>query len=382
MPYCKQRHKYNAGCRRLARSYSVVCSAPALATKGGTPPQVVQHWRLPAGLGRMARKKDPSAYERMLGSLKGEAFEDEVCARYSALIADFQRIPAKPSGDGGLDGLSHGQTRGYCCYGPEQDPVKLNTKGLKDDTVAKFNKDLRKLLEVSFSGRQRLVHAPTNELTTVMGAGNRIKNIYLVVSWFESHRVIGPINTAFNKYKKASKLRYVDPEAHVTVLGPKDLAAGGEIDEHTLFRIENRSLFERTQEATAAAIPAKGDFDSKFDALKQRRPDRAAVIDVLAQDFQQAWASAIALDDELASTSVVLHEALEDARAGAATSARLRSLASDTPYELIAAIREDVVNRLGESFGQRLGALTTKVADGVVAGLIGECPLEWRDDSD
>ena len=47
-----------------------------------------------------------------------------MCARLQGHITDFQRIPDKPSGDGGLDGLSHGQECAYCCYGPEQDPVK------------------------------------------------------------------------------------------------------------------------------------------------------------------------------------------------------------------------------------------------------------------
>ena len=328
----------------------------------------------------MTGTKAPSAYEKILGSLEGQAFEDEVCARLQCLISDFQRIPAKPHGDGGLDGLSHGQTRGYCCYGPEQDPVKLKTKGLTGAIIEKFSKDLRRLLEVSIGQDPPLDHEPTVELVTIMGKGNRMKNIYLVSSSFESHRVIGPINTAFANYRKASELRYVDPDATVTVWGPKDLANLGAVDEHTLFRIENRTLFEHVREAKTIAIQATGDFDSKFDDLKRRRPERAADIDALAQDFRRAWASAVALDDRLASTSVVLHEALEEARTGAATSARLQSLGSDTPQGLIDTIRQDVVNRLDVSFGQRFGVLTTKVADGIVAGLIGECPLEWRGD--
>lgn len=83
----------------------------------------------------MARKANASDYEKLLGGLEGDAFQDEVSARLGSLFSDFQRIPPKPSGDGGLDGLSHGHTRAYCCYGPEQEPFKVNTKGLKDDVI-------------------------------------------------------------------------------------------------------------------------------------------------------------------------------------------------------------------------------------------------------
>lgn len=331
----------------------------------------------------MARKSNPSEYEKLLGSLDGDAFQDEVCARLQKLFTDFQRVPAKPSGDGGLDGLSHGQERCYCCYGPEQDPLKLKTKGsFKDEIVEKFNKDLRKLFELTFDKGNGLAHAPTEELGTIIGHGNKIKNVYLVASWFESHRVIGPLNTSFAKYKKASSLKYLDEDATLTIWGPKDLATLGEIDEHTLFRIANPKLFERVQNATAESLiqDAVGDFDAKFDDLKQRRPSRSEHIDEIAHDFREAWAAAIVLDDELASTSVGLHQELEEARSDAAQSARVRSMNTEDPYDLIQALSNDVVERLGQGFGDRLGSLTQKVATGVVAKLIGECPVEWRDD--
>jgi hypothetical protein len=330
----------------------------------------------------MAQRKTLSDYEKLLGGLEGDAFEFEVCARLQCLISDFQRIPRKPRGDGGLDGLSHGQERGYCCYGPEQNPVKLKTKGgLKDDIVEKFNADLRKLFELRLEANRRPVNEPNDELSTIIGEGNRVKCIYLVASWFETHRVIGPLNTAFNRYKRASDLRYIDPAATLTIWGPKDLSTLGELDEQTLFRVENRALFERLQTATTSSLPASSlaDFDAKFAYLKEKRPDRAALIDELAADFRSAWATAIALDNELSSTSLVLHEELEAARTDAARLARLRSMETDEPYKLIEAMGQNVVERLGQSFTNRIGGLTARVADGVVAGLIGECPIEWRD---
>jgi hypothetical protein len=329
----------------------------------------------------MAPKPQPSAYAKLLGGLVGDDFQDEVCERLRRLIADFQRIPAKPSGDGGLDGLSHGQTRAYCCYGPEQDPVKLKTKGdLKEEIVEKFRGDLRKLFEVEIGPTNRVAHAENKELATIIGTDTKIETIILIVSWFETHRVIGPINTAFTRYKKGSKLNYIAPNASVAIWGPKDLAGMGAVDEHTLFRIENRALLARVQAAGTAAIPpsATADFDAKFSYLKRQRPDLSAHIDALAADFRKAWAAAIALDDELASQSPRLHEALEDARTQAALSARLRSMGTTAAHELIETMRQDVMDRLGQSFGQSLGSLTSKIAAGEVARLIGDCPLEWR----
>jgi len=93
------------------------------------------------------------SYAKMLGCLEKDTFEMEVCARLATFISDFQRIPRKPNGDGGLDGLSHGQTTAYCCYGPEQEPFKTNTKGLKDDVIEKFRGDLRKLFELEHQGK-------------------------------------------------------------------------------------------------------------------------------------------------------------------------------------------------------------------------------------
>ena len=86
----------------------------------------------------MAFHSNTADYEKLIGSLEGDAFEDEVCSRLLKIFLDFQSIPAKPHGDGGLDGLSHGQKHAYCCYGPEQEVRKLENKGLKDDIVRKF----------------------------------------------------------------------------------------------------------------------------------------------------------------------------------------------------------------------------------------------------
>lgn len=320
-------------------------------------------------------------YQKLIGKLEGDAFEGEVCSRLQTIFVDFQRIPAKPQGDGGLDGLSHSQERGYCCYGPEQEVRKMNNQGLKDAIVTKFGDDLRKLFELESCNRT-LKHALNGELETIMGEDRKIKHVYLIVSWFESHRVIGPLNTRFTKYKAASQLRFVEAAATLTIWGPKDLAALGAIDEFTLFRIENPSLIKNVQTASAANLvkDGGGEFDAKFDDLKMRRPSCAARIDGLAEKFRDAWAAAIALDNDLSKNSLGLHQILESVRSDAALSAQIKSLSATDPYLLIEKMGEEVKDRIDKEFGNRFGPLTPRIAQGVVAGLVGECPIEWRDD--
>ena len=329
----------------------------------------------------MASRSNLADYEKLIERLEGNAFEVEVSARLQSVFVDFQRIPAKPHGDGGLDGLSHGQERAYCCYGPEQEARKLDNKGLKDDIVKKFSGDLRKLFELEFENR-KLKQVSNEELETIMATDRKIKHVYLVVSCFQSHRVIGPLNTNFDKYKATSLMKFVDSDATLTVWGPEDLAALGAVDEHTLFRIQNPALIACVQTASAAELVKDGgeDFDAKFDDLKQRRPGRAAKIDDIAQKLREAWAAAIALDNELSNNSLGLHQVLESVRTNAALSAQVKSMSLTDPYQLINTMSEEIAIQLGQGFGNRFGHLTPRITQGVVAGLIGECPIDWRDD--
>ena len=320
-------------------------------------------------------------YEKLLGKLEGDDFESEVCARLQTIFPDFQRIPAKPNGDGGLDGLSHSQERAYCCYGPEQEVRKLANKGLKDDIIKKFSGDLRRLFELEFE-KKKLKQVSNDALKNTMGDGRKIKNVFLVVSWFESNQVIGPLNTNFDKYKAASRLKFVDAEATLTVWGPKELAALGAVDEHTLFRIQNPGLIASVEAASAVALVKDigGGFDAKFDDLKRRRPGATPRINEIAQKLREAWAAAIALDNDLSNNSLCLHQVLESVRSNAALSAQVKSMSATDPYKLIDTMNEEVAGHLEQGFGNRFGPLTWRITQGVVAGLIGECPIDWRED--
>jgi len=329
----------------------------------------------------MTSRSNLDDYEKQLGKLEGNPFEEEVCARLQSMIVDFQHVVAKPHGDGGLDGLSHGQEHAYCCYGPEQEIRKLDNQGFKDDIVKKFSGDLRKLFELEFQGK-KLNHASNGELKTIMGEGRKIKHIRLIVSWFESHRVLGPLQTAFDKYKTTSRLQFVDSNATLTVWGPKNLAALGAVDEHTIFRIQNPALIASVQAASAAELvkDGGGDFDAKFNDLKRRQPAAATRVDEIAHKFREAWAAAIALENDLSKNSLILHQTLEAVRESAALSAQVKSMSTTDPYPLIDTMCKEVATQLGQGFGDKFGPLTPRISQGVVAGLIGECPIEWRND--
>ena len=331
----------------------------------------------------MISRSNLDDYEKQLGKLEGNSFEEEVCARLQSMIVDFQNVVAKPHGDGGLDGLSHSQEHAYCCYGPEQEVRKLENQGLKDAIVRKFSSDLRKLFELK-NEKRKLKHAPNEELRSIMGKDRKIKHVRLIVSWFESHRVLGPLQTAFDKFKSASQLQFVDENATLTVWGPKNLAALGAVDEHTLFRIQNPALIASVQAASAAELvkDGGGGFDAKFDDLKRRQPLAARRVDEIAQKFREAWAAALALDNDLSKNSLILHQTLESVREDAALSAQVKSMSATDPYVLIDTMREEVVTHLGQGFGDKFGPLTPRISQGVVAGLIGECPIEWRNDHD
>jgi hypothetical protein len=132
-------------------------------------------------------------YAESLASLEGDDFQREVCARLEGVFLGFQVVPAKPQGDAGLDGFSHHGERGYCCYGPEHDSFKTN-KRRESAIVEKFAGDLRRLFELDVKNG-KLVHKDSPEMGTILPKGRRLKHIELVVNWFESHRVLGPILT-------------------------------------------------------------------------------------------------------------------------------------------------------------------------------------------
>lgn len=336
----------------------------------------------------MAVSQPVEEFARMLGALEMQDFEDQVCGFLRRSMLDFQNVPAQPHGDGGLDGLSNGQSIAYCCYGPVQAPSKVKAKGLKADIVKKFRGDLMTLFELEAAGKgtaatSAYVHKTSAELATIIAQGNKIRTVRLVVSVFDSHQVLGPLNTSFNDFKTASQCNYVDKSASMTIWGPKELASVGTVDDLTLLRLQERAILKRVSATLSKSggmpVPSSSEFDAKFDWLLTDAKAPAALVERLREHFRKRWSEAIAVEHDLANTAVTLHEALTRARQDAAVDADLASVNATRATDLIEHMRQRLGGRLDEQTAAKFPAdIKNRLVDGELARLIGECPIDWR----
>lgn len=328
-------------------------------------------------------------YARKLGLLTGDAFEREVVVAFQQTHLGFQRVPDKPHGDGGLDGLSHSFTRGYCCYGLELQPSPGTlAAALRKKIARKFKDDLMRLFELKLV-KKKLVHAPNEVLPKVLGASLsslKLDVIRLIVNVFEDNRLIGDLRTTFDALRNASKKRYVAAQCELTIWGPEDVANNTSVSEQSLVRLDHPGLFEAIKVAEEQAKthepPGQEKFNKKFDDLLAPTLDaeeRQSVED-LRPTFKKAWSTSLLLNQQVASSLPALHEEFDRMRKTAARDARLASSKPGVdPFTLI----EDAQRRLHELMGSLVnGGLpsTTRdqLAEAETGRLIGECPLRWR----
>jgi hypothetical protein len=317
-------------------------------------------------------------YARALSQLTGDAFQEEVCVRLGNAILSFQPIPRKPQGDGGLDGISHDGEHAYCCYGPEHDTAKT-PKERTNAIVDKFRSDLRRLFELNMDGT-KVVQIENKEIATILPDGTTLKHIKLIVNWFESHRIIGPIGTAVKKYRKASCCKYVDAAASVVIWGPTELATAYPVDESTILRSRHSKFFEEVQTAAdCVAIENPSDFDVKMASLGTIcAPHQAPAIARMKEQFLADWRMALAFEQKLDGTLPTLHRALEDNRRRIAQKVAQLMIASERPQAELARagqIAQQVLAYDFETFGPQL---LEAISSGEVARLIGECPIVWE----
>jgi hypothetical protein len=316
-------------------------------------------------------------YAESLAALAGNDFESEVCARLQSVILGFQTVPAKPQGDAGLDGFSHDGERGYCCYGPEHDEFKTN-KQRENAIIEKFKSDLRRLCELEFA-KKKLVCIECPEMATILPDGRKLKHISLLLNWFESHRVLNPIFTAFAEYRVTSICRYVDVDASVVVLGPKELANQYAVDESTIIRARQRVFARRVQQiARTVAIENPKDFESKMAILREIRPDQLAAVESLTEQFRHYWRMSLAFERELDETLPTLHRTLEENRKRILTRVSQLMLSSREPWNELGKASDIAQDFLERDFGKLYGSLVQDVSSGEIARLIGECPVGWE----
>ena len=316
-------------------------------------------------------------YEHSLASLSGADFQMEVCARLQSVNLGFQSVPAKPQGDAGLDGLSHDGECGYCCYGPEHDEFKQN-RAREAAITKKFKADLRRLFELDSKGH-KLVRSVNTEMAKILPKGRKLKNIRLIVNWFESHRVLGPISTAVEEYRKVSECRYVTDDASVVVLGPRELANQYAVDEQTIIRARQRVSIQRIHD-TAASIEIENstDFDKKMETLRMTRPDNTEAISALDKQLRKNWRTALAFERELDETLPQFHQILEENRERIVVQATQLMLTDNDPGSQLIKASEFAKQLLDQDFGNCYGSLIHDVSSGEIARLIGECPIGWE----
>jgi hypothetical protein len=315
-------------------------------------------------------------YAKGLSELTSQPFEDEVCTRLERVLIGFQRVPAKPQGDGGLDGFSHGGELGYCCYGPVPNSFKRR-KELETDIIKKFTDDLLRICELLIKSK-KLIHDPNTALPNILPKGAKLNQIVLIVNWFESHKVIGPLHTSFKAFKAASKCTFVGQNAEIRIIGPKEFAQSYHADEVAIFQLRARSILTKVQGAAALLdIADPKEFDTKMALLREIRQDRIPTIELFADELRNSWRSNLAFEQELDSTLLVLHKALEDGRRRILAKVLQRMMKSAEPWNELVQMAEDAEEVLKSDF-QQYGSFVKDLSLGEVARLIGECPIGWE----
>ena len=316
-------------------------------------------------------------YADFLGALEGDEFQDHISFRLGQRFTDFEPIPASP-GDGGLDGVSHGRTHGYCCYGPVRSRHPTS-KGLAGAIIKKFRGDLQKLFELRKKGKS-WSDEPSGTLPVIFENGAKLKAIYLLCSWVEHNAVGGTLNAAFDEYKSHSAMRYIAHDCTFTVWGAKQFAGAWGVDERLQMLSNQSKVAKRISDAAATMpLPATADFDDKFEWLKQSVPESAKHIAALAEQLRTSWRLALAFDYDISSTVPTLHEAYEQAQAAADNDAAF--IQADpllTTFQRIQKLRETFEHRLAVPFQDHYGSVMTSVADGELGRRIGECTVDWR----
>jgi hypothetical protein len=316
-------------------------------------------------------------FAKGLSLLSGTDFQSAVCAHLGEALIGFQTIPAQPQGDGGLDAFSHGGLHGYCCYGPDHNAFKTN-RSREAMIIKKYCADLRRLLELGTKGKQ-LVRLPNPELGSILPQGQRLQKITLIVNSFDSHRIIGPILTKFNEYKRASACNYVSQDAEVVIQGPNELASLYGVTEVSLDRAQRRGFEKRIlASARDVTIDDPRTFDKKMGVLLEIRPDRKDAIKNLAEGLRASWRTALAFEKDLSSTVPSMHESLDAARQRILRKVSTLMLTSSDPWKELSEATEIALKILGDDFKACSGGLGEDVASGEVARLIGECTIDWQ----
>jgi len=316
-------------------------------------------------------------YIKALSGLEGDPFQDAVSALIGQSIRGFQTVPDKPQGDGGLDGFSHGGTVAYCCYGPEYSAAKT-TKDRVKAVIAKFAKDMRRLFELD-TDKTKLVHCDNEKLPKILPSNTKILEIRLIVNWFDDNEMLNPLHSLVPEYVAASKCNFVDKSVSMRIIGPKELVNEYQVDQAAVARIQHRGILDRVQNrAKGLALSDAGDFDAKMKALRVMRPGMGPAIDALEETFRENWKTSLAFENELDATVPSLRRSFDNARSQIVGAVSAIVVSAPEGSVVIDQCRRAAVEILERDFAKQYGDLVPALAEGEIARLIGECPIEFR----
>ncbi|WP_375758676.1 hypothetical protein [Corallococcus exercitus] len=334
----------------------------------------------------MAYRPICDEYARRLATLEGDDFQLEVCTLLGRNFFGFQSIPDKPGGDGGLDGLSHNHTIGYCCYGPEISGAGASPTDIKNKVLAKFYSDLRRILELDFPPNAKKgtkpVHAENKKLGSIVRPGTKITQINLCCSWFEDNTIIGLLNATFEEYKKLSKLTYVAQSCALTFQGPREIATCYAVDDHALLRLEQPDLVKILNQKPNQATQLPPDlsaFEEKMQVLANAYPQKKNRVDELRKRLLEDWSESLQIAEGLNNTAPNIYKKYEKLIKAEANKALEQSMTAEPEdfNKILSGFREAIAVRLKEElrFPQEE---VQNVANQITARLVGECPIDWR----
>lgn len=336
----------------------------------------------------MTRTREQTEAITALSLLEGDDFEDETYLLVARHCYDAQQVPAVPQGDGGIDFYTHNVSIGYCCYGPEVlgRGTTDGVKKLKKKIIEKFKSDLKRILELEETKSGKCKHRKNEGLESVLGT-SRLKCIRLFCNWFHDKGLLGPINEAFKKYKKASQCRFVTDDCAVTLIGPELIIDQYPPDDVSIFRLSRPGIAKLLNTVTSTPVgslpPPQAnqmpDFEAKFEILGKNWPGREQQVQRVKDAQIKRWRQCLLLLQKLESDHPQVHKEVERLLEAAAELANEMSLSAAPDANLVGAMVEKLAQMIHAELRGLLVQTTsaTELARMMTARLIGECPLQW-----
>lgn len=317
---------------------------------------------------------------KSLQSLNGLSFQLATESILASRFSDFQTVPRTP-GDGGLDGISHNFTAVYCCYGLDLTSVKGKAKQ-RSSVVEKFKKDLNKLIEVEVKKGSGMKYE-NKTLRGILGINAKIKVVYLLCNWFEDNTIIGTLRDHFEQYKKLSELKFITHDCSLVFTGPKEIVRDYEISTEIRLSLVNpvlSNILSKIEQDfdSKVAIESTSEFDSKFETLYKSNPSKTEQVDGLKSKMLSDWGKQISLRISLEEEQPSSSKAISDIVVYATGEAQKLSLSEKPAIDIMSALKEGLKSKIKLKFKDFSDDFIDRIADYIVASLVGICPLDWR----